>query len=109
MENGLYWGFAHTLGGVMPKSEGLVRDLSGKLKVINDTGKHWTLFVTPGASRVFCRAVEAMPDGGLSNANGTMYLLNWQKSPALEEAVQRVSKGKFEVSYKQAQPSGQRL
>lgn len=92
-------GLSHTAGAADPKSWGLVRGLVDNLEAINTTGKHWDIFVMTGASYLFSQTLKAMPDQGLSNASGTIHLVGWQKTAAIENDISRISNGKFNVLY----------
>lgn len=92
-------GLSHTAGAADPKSWGLVRGLVENLEAINTTGKHWDIFVMTGASYLFSQTLKAMPDNGLSTASGTVHLVSWQKTTEIEDAVKRISNGKFNVVY----------
>jgi len=92
-------GLSHTAGAADPKSWGLVRSLVKKLEIINATKKHWDIFVMEDASYLFAQTLKAMPDNDLSAANGVIHLVGWKKTIEVEDAIYRISNGKFIVVY----------
>lgn len=75
--------------------KGLINDL----KSINNTEGEWKLIIPSIAERYFLVTLKNMDDGALSNAKGTVYLIESSMNEAIETEIKRVSSGAFSVKY----------
>lgn len=89
-----------SLRGTLGPSSAM-KHLIAELKSMNNTTGNWELVIPGIAGRYFLVTLKNMEDGDLSEANGTIYLIDCSDNEAIEAEIQRVSNGAFTVEFKE--------
>ena len=76
-----------------------MKGLIQELKSTNRSGGTWTIIIPRLAEQYFLATLKNMENGVLSQARGTVRLIDSMGNTAIEQEVQRVSNGVFTVNH----------